>query len=179
MISNRTTHLRKGVVAATAAFASIGTVATLGTATAAAATHPAATVSDITVTAKKIDNASAGHSYVRLVLTNTGKRTVSIKGFSGISFVGYGNGTQVGRPATWLHDHPTRTIILKPGQHTGELVQIADPGVYGPTKGHTVTADGFRVYLPGERAAEFAPLHVRATTRHVTQLAAEPVGVTS
>ncbi|GAB3929423.1 hypothetical protein GCM10011575_26840 [Microlunatus endophyticus] len=179
MIINQTKNIRRGIAGATVAAAAIGTVATLGTATAAAATHPAATVNDITVTAKTLDNSSAGHSYAELVLTNTGNRIVSVRGFSGVSFVADGNGTQVGVPATWLHDHSTRTITLKPGQHTGELVRIADPAVYGPTKNHTVTADGFRVYLPGQRLAEFAPLHVQATTRDVTQLAAEPVGVTS
>lgn len=167
----------KSIGATTAATATVGAFALLGTGTAAAATHPEATVNDVSVAVKKIDNSSAGHYYVRLVFTNTSHRTVSMKGYSGISFVAYGNGTQVGKPATWLHDHSPKTVVLTPGQHTGELVSITDPGVYGPLKHHTVTSDGFRVYIPDETRALFAPFKTLASTRNVNQLGAEPVGV--
>lgn len=170
-------NIRRAVSTAAVTAATVGAVGTLGAATAWAAPHPAATVNDIHVTAKKVGNSSAGHSYVRLVYTNTGKHTVSIKGYSGVWFVAYGNGTRVGRPATWLHDHRARSVVLRPGRHTRELVSIADPGLYGSTEHHTVTADGFRVYLPGENRALFAPFRAEATTRDVSQLAVEPVGV--
>lgn len=166
-------------IGAATAVATVGALSLLGVGTASAATHPAADANDVSVTVKQIDNSSAGHSYVRLVYTNTGKHTVSIKGYSGISLVAYGNGTQVGKPADWQHDHTPKTVTLKPGAHTGELVSIADPGVYGPIKHHSVTSDGFRVYLPGETRALFAPFKTLASTRNVAQLAAEPVGVTT
>jgi len=187
MINIRQLSSKKAIGAVTAA-ATVGAVSLLGVGTASAAAHPAAevtaatvnaaTVNDVSVAVKQIDNSSAGHSYVRLVYTNTSKHSVSIKGYSGISFVAYGNGTQVGKPAVWLHDHSAKTVTLTPGQHTGELVSIADPGVYGPVKHHSVTSDGFRVYLPGETRALFAPFKTLASTRNVAQLAAEPVGVT-
>jgi len=177
MINIRRLIGRRTIGAATAA-ATVGAVGLLGVGAASAATHPAAKVNDVSVAVKKIDNSSAGHSYARLVYTNTSKHTVSIKGYSGISFVAYRTGTQVGKPAVWLHDHSPKTITLTPGEHTGELVSIVDPGVYGPIKHHSVTSDGFRVYLPGETRALFAPFKTRASTRSVAQLAAEPVGVT-
>lgn len=178
MITMRNSIVRT-IGAATAAAATMGAVAALGTDTAAAATHPAATVNDVSVKVQQIENATMSHYYVRLVFTNTTHKTVSMEGYSGISFVAHGNGTQVGKPAVWLKDHSPKTVVLKPGAHTGELVSIVDPGVYGPLKGHSVTSDGFRVYIPGETRALFAPYKTIASTRNVSQLAAEPVGVTN
>ena len=145
--------------------------ATLPTADAAAA--PPATVRDLHVGVKPIHNSSAGHYYVWLTFKNKSKHRVSIYGYSGVSFVAHGNGTQVGLPASWQHDHHPKKVVVAPGKSTKELVTIADAGVYG---GKTVKTDGFRVYIPGSKAAVFVPYKTKATTKHVRQLAAEPVG---
>lgn len=129
------------------------------------------------VKAVPVNNHSAGHYYVRLVYTNISHRAVWIKGFSGVAFVAYGNGTQVGEPAIWESGHQPKRHVLQPGQHVRELVAISDADLYGPTRGHSVTSDGFRVYLPDETRALFVPYRTLATTRHVHQLAEQPIGV--
>ncbi|QDP96352.1 DUF4232 domain-containing protein [Microlunatus elymi] len=155
-----------GVTAASAA--------TLPAADASAeATAPPATVRDLHVGVKPIDNSSAGHYYVWLTFKNTSHHRVSMYGYSGVSFVAYGNGTQVGLPTGWEHNRRPHRVVLAPGAKTKELVTITDAGVYG---GRTVRTDGFRVYIPDSRAAVFVPYKTRATTRHVRQLAVEPVG---
>lgn len=142
---------------------------------AAAATAPPATVSDLKIRARTIDDSSAGHHYAWLVYKNVSNHRVSLYGYSGTSFVAYGNGTQVGRSASWQHDHRPRTVVLDPGEHTQELVTMTDPGVFG--SGHTTTADGFRVYIPGSRAAVFVSYKTTVSTRNVNELSVEPIGV--
>lgn len=170
-------NVRRTISAAAIAAATAGAVAGLGPATAQAATPREATVNTIRVTVVPVENSSAGHYYVRLVYTNISHHAVWIKGFSGVSFVADGNGTQVGEPAIWESGHRPRRHVLQPGQHVRELVAITDADLYGPTRGHSVISDGFRVYLPDETRALFVPYHTLATTRHVHQLAEEPIGI--
>jgi len=145
--------------------------------TADAASTPPAKASDLSISAKTIHNSSAGHHYAWLVFRNTSKHKVSLYGYSGTSFVAYGNGTQVGNAASWQHSHRPATVVLKPGKKTKELVTMADPGVFGT--GHKVKADGFRVYIPGSRAAVFVPYKTVVSTKKVNQLAVAPVGWTA
>lgn len=163
---------------ASAAVAVAGLGVTAGTAVlpaADASATPPAKASDLRIRAKAIDNSSAGHHYAWLTFRNTSDHKVSLRGFSGTSFVAYDNGTQVGKSADWQHDHKPVTKVLDPGERTKELVTMADPGVFG--SGHTVTADGFRVYIPGSRAAVFVPYKTKVSTRNVEQLAVQPIGV--
>lgn len=164
---------------ASAAVAVTGLGVTAGAAVlpaADAASTPPAKASDLRIRAKTIDNSSAGQHYAWLTFKNTSSHKVSLRGFSGTSFVAYDNGTQVGKAARWQHDHAPKTVVLSPGKQTKELVTMTDPGVFG--SGHTVTADGFRVYIPGSRAAVFVPYRTKVSTRNVEQLAVEPIGIT-
>ncbi|SDR97483.1 DUF4232 domain-containing protein [Microlunatus soli] len=170
-------NFKKRIIAS-AAVAAAGLGVTAGTAvlpTADAAATPPAKASDLKITAKTIDNSSAGHHYAWLTFTNTSDHKVSLRGFSGTSFVAYDNGTQVGKSARWQHEHSPKTVVLSPGKKTKELVTMADPGVFG--SGHTVTADGFRVYIPGSTAAVFVPYKTKVSTRNVEQLAVQPIGI--
>lgn len=152
-----------------------GTLASTTSAEAATVARPA-TVADIAFGVKPIDDGSAGHSYVDLTYRNTSHHRVTIHGYAGVSLVAHHNGTQVGRSAIWLTNRRPVTVTLKPGQQTTEIVSIADASSFGSPKHHTVTADGFRVYLPGSRAAAFVPYKVKATTRDVAQLQVDPIG---
>lgn len=175
-----TSRLTRTIAASLFTLTTIGGVGVAVAAPASAAgtarRAPTATVGDIRFGVQPINNPSAGHSYVDLTYTNRTDHNVQIRGFSGISVVADGNGTQVGRPTHWLTNQHPATVVLKPGQTTTELVTIADAGDFGPTRHHTVKADGFRVYLPGSRAAAFVPYHLTASTRNVSQLQANPVG---
>lgn len=171
-------RLSKRLVAS-AAVAVAGIGVTAGTAVlpaADAAATPPAKASDLKITVKPIDDSSAGHHYAWLRFKNTTKHKVSLYGFSGTSFVAYDNGTQVGKSALWQREYKPVTKVIAPGKQAKELVTMTDPGVFG--SGHTVTADGFRVYIPGSKAAVFVPYKTKVSTRNVAQIAVRPIGVT-
>lgn len=163
------------MASAVLALAGIGVTATSAATlpTADAVSAPPATVRDLHVGVKPIDNSSAGHHYVWLTFRNTSQHRVSMYGYAGVSFVAYGDGTQVGLPASWRHDQRPKRVVLAPGKTTKELVSIANAGAYG---GRTVKADGFRVYIPGSHAAVFVRYPTQATKKPVHQLVAEPIG---
>ena len=135
-----------------------------------------AKVSDIHFGVRDLAVSTAGHHYVELTFTNTASHPVTIYGFAGVSFVADGNGTQVGQPASRDHVRPV-TNLLQPHQVTTELVALDDPGAFGSTTGHTVTTDGFRIYLPEATAAVYIPFRTTASSRDVVQLHLDPVGV--
>ncbi len=137
---------------------------------------PAATASDLSVRVSEAPTRSAGHFYLDLVYTNVSNHDVLVKGYAGISVVADGNGTQVGRPAVWLRNRRAVTVRLEPGDRATEIVSVADAGDFGPTSTHTVRADGFRIYVPGSRAAKFVPYTFTASTLDVAQLQAYPIG---
>ncbi len=154
-----------------------GLVGPAGSAQAAGSSHTTrAKVSDIHFGVRDLAASTAGHHYVELTFTNTASHPVTIYGFAGVSFVAGGNGTQVGQPASRVHVAPV-TNLLQPRQVTTELVALDDPGAFGPTTGHTVTTDGFRVYLPEATAAVYVPFRTTASSRDVVQLHLDPVGV--
>jgi hypothetical protein len=94
---------------------------------------------------------TAGSSYYRLVLTNTGSTACVIQGYAGVSFVTGSNGQQVGAPAD-RSPGSTLSVLLAPGQRAQAVLQITDAGNYGPSCGITAT-DGLRVYPPGQTAS--------------------------
>jgi hypothetical protein len=98
---------------------------------------------------------AAGSSYVQLVLTNTGHRACRTGGFSGVSFVGHGNGTQVGAPAVRQQPGKAHTIVLHPGQKATATLQETDALNYPRTRCHPTAVDGLRVYPPNQTASLF------------------------
>jgi len=86
----------------------------LGPAPVAAATTPACTNVDLTASYHHSD-AGAGHSYGWIVLRNTSGHACHTGGYGGVSYVGDGNGTQIGAPAVRLPGK-VATYVLEPGQ---------------------------------------------------------------
>jgi hypothetical protein len=76
--------------------------------------------------------ASAGHFAVWLRVQNTSSRVCRIDGYGGVSLVGDNNGTQLGAPADRTPATVTPTILIS-GAHAQELLQITQPGDYGPS----------------------------------------------
>lgn len=145
----------------------------------AATRAPTATIHDIKISVEPLHTGTAGSSYLDLVYRNRSTHTVALTGWSGLSLVGHGNGTQLGKPARWLTQPRAHRVLLKPGQSSRQVVAVANPGDFGSTRHHTARADGFRVYLPGSSSAVFVPFHLTASTRNVTQLQEEPIGAHS
>ena len=98
----------------------------------------------------------AGHIYPFLVLTNKGSTACTVKGYPGVSFVGNGNGTQLGAAATREAAGITiTTLTLAPGQSAHSQLSITVAGNYDPTTCKPKAADGLRVYPPDETHSLF------------------------
>lgn len=97
--------------------------------------------------------AGAGNVTGTLTFTNTTSARCTLTGFPGVSYVGGGNGTQVGVPATRT-DAAVRTKTLAPGASVRASLRRTQPGAYGAACRST-KVDGFRVYPPGSTASAF------------------------
>jgi len=94
--------------------------------------------------------------YPFLVLTNKGSTACTVKGYPGVSFVGNGNGTQLGAAATREAAGITiTTLTLAPGQSAHSQLSITVAGNYDPTTCKPKAADGLRVYPPDETHSLF------------------------
>lgn len=89
--------------------------------------------------------------YPVLVLTNKGTTACTVKGYPGVSFVGNGNGTQLGAAATReAAGIPITTLTLAPGAAAHAQLNITVAGNYDPATCKPKAADGLRVYPPDE-----------------------------
>lgn len=96
-----------------------------------------------------------------------------------MSFVGDGNGTQLGAPAE--RTGAARTVSLASGRSTTALLQVAEAGNYPSGTCRPTTADGFRVYPPDSTTAAFVKSSVQAcagTDLASPQLVVSSVGTT-
>jgi hypothetical protein len=134
--------------------ASLSALALVGVPLAPAqAATPQCTNADLHATFHHTDS-GAGHRFGRLVLTNTSHRTCHTGGYGGLSYVGHGNGTQVGAAATRAPG-TVRTIVLKPGQRVISEVSETVAGNFSASTCHPTAVDGFRVYVPNATKSQF------------------------
>jgi predicted small secreted protein len=98
---------------------------------------------------------AAGSTYYQLVLTNKSDQPCRTGGFGGVSFVGGGNGTQLGAPAVRQLKGQARTIVLQPGDKAGATLQETEAGNYDKATCKPAPADGLRVYPPNNTASLF------------------------
>ena len=101
--------------------------------------------------------AAAGSVVINLVLTNTGQQRCTLQGWPGVSFVGDGNGTQIGAAGDLDRSSPHGTVTLDPGKTAHAPLRIGRAENYPADTCQPVTADGLRVYAPGETNALFVP----------------------
>jgi hypothetical protein len=98
---------------------------------------------------------AAGSVYSKLVMTNTSDHVCSTGGFAGVSYVGHGNGTQIGAPARRISAHQVQTLLLHPGASAVAALQEANARNYPPVRCGPTPADGLRVYPPNQTAAVY------------------------
>lgn len=98
--------------------------------------------------------AGAGHYGVWIVLKNEAPETCTLQGWPGVSFVGDGDGEQIGAAAEFDRSSAHETVTLEPGTSAQALVRVAQAANYGDECGET-PADGLRVYPPGEKRSLF------------------------
>jgi hypothetical protein len=93
-----------------------------------------------------------GGVYYPLEFSNVGRHSCSLNGYPGVS--GYhGSGSQVGPAASRFTQHHT-TVTLAPGATAHAQLRISDWGALCST---SVTADGLKVFAPGQTRSESIP----------------------
>lgn len=125
-----------------------------GTSTAAPVEGQCAT-SDLAGSVGPGAGGAAGSVGVTLVLTNNGSEPCDLQGWPGVSFVGDGNGTQLGAPADFDRSKPHPTVTLQPGGSAQAPLQIVQAMNYDEAQCKPKQADGFRVYPPGSTESLF------------------------
>ncbi|WP_165872865.1 DUF4232 domain-containing protein [Nocardioides jejuensis] len=134
-----------------AALAATG-VAVVPAATTAAASVPACHAADVAVHYRATDS-GAGHRYGRIVMKNTSTHACTSGGFGGLSYVGDGDGTQIGaaadREGTW------QAFTLQPGQRAYSPVDEVVAQNYPKATCRPAAVDGFRVYIPNATRSKF------------------------
>lgn len=140
--------------------------------------HPTCTQADLKYSVKAAGGGgAAGSSYVLVSFTNTTGSDCWLYGYPGVSFVGYGNGTQLGAAAQRTTGTAARSVQLNPGHSTTSLLQIVNAGNFDATECAPTTADGFRIYPPASTKAAYVPFTTQACQRvGAKQLTISPVG---
>jgi hypothetical protein len=109
------------------------------------------------LTAKyKASDAATSHYYGRIILRNTSDHTCWVRGYGGLSYVGHGNGTQIGAAADRIPSRKPRTV-LEPGEKVRSRVVETSYAPYPKKECRPTKVDGFRVYIPDETRSQFIP----------------------
>ncbi len=146
--------MRKSMVA-TACATGLAAVALGALPAHASAAVPYCTNSDLRASLVDLQG-TAGSEVGNLRLTNVSSGSCWTRGYPGVSYVGDGNGTQIGRPATW-ESGTVRSITIAPGKHAQSPIQLVDVLNYPPTTCRPQSVDGLRVYVPGSTLAQYIP----------------------
>jgi hypothetical protein len=120
----------------------------------ASATTAECTGHDVAVRYHHTDD-GAGHRYGRIVMKNVSDHVCRTGGFGGLSYVGFGDGTQVGAAADRV-GHASR-FTLRPGQRATSRVDEVDAHNYPRHRCSPHAVDGFRVYIPNATASLYIP----------------------
>lgn len=96
------------------------------------------------------------HVYGRIVLRNVSSEPCSVQGYGGLSYVGHGNGTQIGAPADRTPG-PKPKVVLQPGDTVRSAVVETSTGPYPKNECRPTPVDGFRVYVPDETESIYVP----------------------
>ncbi len=138
--------------AAVAAVLAIGAVVAVS-APATASRIPWCSSADLS-TGYRYSDAGMGHVWGWIVLRNRSNHTCRTGGFAGLSYVGDGNGTQIGAPAD-RSGAPATAYVLRPGQRLRSQIQETRAENYERATCRPRHVDGFRVYVPGSHASQF------------------------
>jgi hypothetical protein len=88
-----------------------------------------------------------------LVIRNRSDHRCITGGFGGVSYVGHGDGTQIGAAAR--RTGTAHSYVLRPGQRLRSLVHEVNADVYDRSECHPRHVDGFRVYVPNATRSQF------------------------
>ncbi len=114
---------------------------------------PWCTDADLTASYRGGDSATS-HRYGRIVLTNTSGHACVTGGYGGLSYVGGGDGTQIGAAAD-REPGKVRHYVLRPGQRVHSRVTETSFAPFPKRKCRPRHVDGFRVYVPDATASQY------------------------
>jgi hypothetical protein len=146
------TAVAAAVVGGVLVLAPSGTAAT-GQGGALARSTPECKKPDLSAKYKGGD-AATSHVFGRIILHNASDHACYVKGYGGLSYVGGGNGTQVGAPADRTPSNTPKTV-LQPGDKVRSAVSETSTAPYPKNVCRPTRVDGFRVYVPDETRAFF------------------------
>jgi hypothetical protein len=119
----------------------------------------------------KATGAGMSHVEGRMTLKNVSGHRCRTGGFGGLSYVGHGNGTQIGRPATRAPGGKVHEFVLRPGQRAVSKVLMTTTAPYGKRYCRPTKIDGFRVYVPNSYVSQFVPYQAKVcANRKIKQL---------
>jgi hypothetical protein len=101
------------------------------------------------------DSSATSHTYWNLVLKNVSDHACVTGGFGGLSFVGHGDGTQIGASADRVGSY--QKYLVKPGQRLVSAVSQTSTGPYSRSYCRPTPIDGFRVYVPNATKSQYIP----------------------
>lgn len=119
-----------------------------------AAGTPRCTNADLTASYRGGEGA-AGTVYGRIVLRNTSDHACHTGGYGGISYVGHGDGTQIGAPARRIDRSDVATYVLRPGQRLRSPIGETEALNYPKKRCHPTHVDGFRIYVPNATTSQY------------------------
>jgi uncharacterized protein DUF4232 len=155
--------LTSRVLTSAAAIAVAAGTALSGPAATAAST-PACGNTDLTASYHG-GGGAAGTFYGWIVLRNTSGHTCHTGGYGGISYVGHGDGTQIGASARRQDASAVRTYVLQPGQRLRSRIGETEAANYPRKRCHPAHVDGFRVYVPNATTSQYV-VHPRTGCRN-------------
>jgi hypothetical protein len=150
MITTRS--LTHGLAAGLLAVLASAVLSPLG-AEASVAQVRACTNADLTASYRATD-AGAGHRYGKLILANTSSSRCRAGGYGGLSYVGDGDGTQIGAAAS-RDPGAVKSYVVRPGQRLVSMVDAAVASNYSVKRCRPAHVDGFRVYVPNATKSQY------------------------
>jgi hypothetical protein len=135
---------------------------------------PPCTTADLTASYHRGDGAM-GTLHGRIVLRNTSDHACHTGGYGGISYVGDGNGTQIGAPARRVDASAVATYVLQPGQRLRSPIGETEALNYPKKRCHPAHVDGFRIYVPNATKSQYV-VHPRTgcRNRHIRLISQKP-----
>jgi hypothetical protein len=129
-----------------------------------AAGIPGCTNADLTASYRHSDD-GAGHHFGWIVLRNTSDHACRTGGYGGVSYVGDGNGTQIGAPAVRTDSAAVRAFVVKPGQRLRSPLDEVNAFNFSAKRCRRAHVDGLRIYVPNATKSQFV-VHPRTGCRN-------------
>lgn len=168
------THMSKKSILTMMCAGGLATATLVVAPASAQAAVPHCTNSDLAASLVNLQG-TAGSRIGDLRLTNISRGHCWTRGYPGVSYVGFGNGTQIGRAATW-DAGVIRTITLAPRQHADAPIRMVNVQNYPGSTCRPTPVDGLRVYVPGSRLAKFVAFHTTGCrSANVTTILVKPL----